>query len=189
VILTVHIERELFNDFAAGVTPYPTAETAQEHLLEQYKLYLEMADRISGRRETANSFFLTVNTTLLGFVGYISTSAASAKAENASEYLWLLGVVGIALCYLWARIIRSYRDLNSAKFKMVHLIEKRLPLRLFHAEWEAMGRGENPAKYKPVTHVEKTVPWVFILLHAFVVLRALPIASLVTAFKGICTSL
>ena len=27
------------------------------HFLEQYKLYVEMADRISNRRQTANSFF------------------------------------------------------------------------------------------------------------------------------------
>ncbi|WP_283130696.1 RipA family octameric membrane protein [Enterovibrio norvegicus] len=31
----------------------------QEHLFEQYKLYLEMADRISSRRQGTNTFFLS----------------------------------------------------------------------------------------------------------------------------------
>ena len=31
-------------------------------LLEQYKIYVEMADRISARRGLANTFFLTLNT-------------------------------------------------------------------------------------------------------------------------------
>src|SRR6478672_372789 len=35
----------------------PAYETA---VLEQYKIYVEMADRISGRRSTANAFFLTL---------------------------------------------------------------------------------------------------------------------------------
>jgi hypothetical protein len=35
---------------------YPS-DQLRGHLLEQYKLYLEMADRISSRRQSANSFF------------------------------------------------------------------------------------------------------------------------------------
>ena len=40
------------------------ADPAQ--LLEQYKLYVEMADRISQRRGAANTFFLTFNTAVVG---------------------------------------------------------------------------------------------------------------------------
>lgn len=37
----------------------------EKHLFEQYKLYVEMADRISTRRMWANSFFLSVHTALI----------------------------------------------------------------------------------------------------------------------------
>lgn len=147
--------------------PYPSNEKLQAHLFEQYKLCVEMADRISVRRQTANSYFLTVNTALLSFVGYVT-------AKDTGDYLWLLGVVGISLCYLWYRIIRSYRDLNTAKFAVIHEIEKWLPLSPYDAEWEAMGRGEDPQRYKPFTHIETGVPWVFVLLHAFVLFRTFP---------------
>ncbi len=48
-----------------GVTPASFGggqERYQAVLLEQYKLYVEMADRVSARRALANTFFLTLNT-------------------------------------------------------------------------------------------------------------------------------
>ncbi len=36
-----------------------------QHLFEQYKLYVKMADRISARRMLANSFFVGVHTALI----------------------------------------------------------------------------------------------------------------------------
>lgn len=157
---------KLFTQFPED-KPYPSNEKLQTHLFEQYKLYVEMADRISARRQTANSYFLTVNTALLGFIGYVTT-------KDTGDYLWLLGVVGIALCYLWYRLIRSYRDLNTAKFNVIHEIEKRLPLSPYDAEWEAMGRGDDSQRYKPFTHIETGVPWVFVVLHSFVFFRTFP---------------
>ena len=41
------------------------------HLLEIYKIYVEMTDRISTRRQSANSFFLSINTLLIALVGYV----------------------------------------------------------------------------------------------------------------------
>jgi hypothetical protein len=146
------------------------------HLVEQYRLYVEMADNISERRQGANSYFLTVNTAVLAFVGYVTTN-------DTSDYLWLLGVAGIALSFLWYRLIRSYRDLNTAKFRVVHQIERRLPARPYDAEWIALGRGKDSKLYKPVTHVEIGVPWVFLALHAFVFLRTVPWSAITSIFS------
>jgi hypothetical protein len=147
--------------------PYPQNEKLQAHLLDQYRLYVEMTDRISARRQTANSYFLTVNTALLSFVGYVTV-------KDSGSYLWLLGgVVGVVLCYLWYRLICSYRSLNSAKFIVIHAIEKRLPICPYDAEWEAMGRGKDPSLYKPFTYIEAAVPWIFAVLHVFVVIRTI----------------
>lgn len=161
---------KLFTKFPSD-QQYPENEKYQEHLLEQYKLYVEMADRVSARRQTANSYFLSINTALLGFAGYVTT-------KTQGNQIWLLGLVGIILSYLWYRIIVSYRDLNSAKFKVVHELEKRLPISPYDAEWEAMGRGKDSSLYRPLTHVEKGVPWGFLILHAFVVLHAVPLGRI-----------
>lgn len=156
----------LWNEPKADV-PYPSNEKWHAHLLEQYKLYVEMADRISQRRTTANSYFLSINSALLGFVGYLTH-------KGSVEYLWVLAIAGITLSFLWFSIIRSYKNLNTAKWLVVHEIEKRLPISPYDAEWDYVRRGENPSLYRPITHVESWVPWVFAILHIIVLMKTFP---------------
>jgi len=139
-------------------------------ILTIYKTYLEMADRISARREKTNSYFLTINTALIGLVTYLSLSVKPCPVLFTH---FPIAIAGITLSYIWYRIIRSYRDLNSAKFKVIHRIEKFLPLAPYDAEWETVGRGKNKKLYLPFTHVEIFVPWIFALLHFYVFLRAM----------------
>lgn len=125
----------LFNEIEEGVD-YPHNDKWYSHLLDQYKLYVEMTDRISQRRATANTYFLSLNSAILAFVGYLSV-------KETGEYNWMLACGGIALCILWRRLIISYTNLNTAKFKVIHNIEKRLPISPYEAEWIAMGEGKT----------------------------------------------
>ena len=60
--------------------------------------------------------------------------------------------------------------MNSGKFKVVHEIEKELPLSPYDAEWEALGRGNDPKLYLPFTRIEIWVPGIFGALHGIVFL-------------------
>ncbi|MEP4892448.1 MAG: hypothetical protein ABJV04_20720 [Aliiglaciecola sp.] len=142
---------------------YETREQFNSHLLEQYKLYLNSAENISNRRQTANAFFVTLNTVIISLVSYLNLGTT----QNSALY-WIVAIAGIVISYMWYRLIVSYRDLNTAKFKVVHEIEKMLPLRPYDAEWQAVGRGEKPALYLPFTHIEVFIPWVFLFLHLIV---------------------
>lgn len=156
----------LWNEIEEGGT-YPPNEKWHSHLLEQYKLYVEMADRISQRRTSANSYFLTVNSAMLAFVGYLTT-------EAHPDYMWIVALAGCMLTLFWYNVIISYRNLNTAKWQIVQDIEKRLPISPYHAEWEALQRGGNPKLYRPISHIESWVPWVFLLLHLIVLVRTFP---------------
>lgn len=155
-------------------------ETYKSHLLEQYKLYVEMADRISSRRQSANSFFLSVNTAIIALVGYVNFGS-----KTASEFYWLISLSGIILCFMWYRLIRSYRDLNSAKFKVIHEMEALLPVSPYDMEWEKVGEGKNSKLYLPFTHIEIFIPWVFLSIHVFVFLKA---TSLFSVLLKVCAS-
>lgn len=144
---------------------YPHNEKWYSHLLDQYKLYVEMADRISQRRTTANQYFLAVNTAIFGFIGYLTV-------KDTNEHLWLIALAGVTLTYLWYIIITSYRNLNTAKWSVVHEIEKRLPIRPYDAEWKFVERGTNPVLYRPLSHVESMVPWIFLTLHLIVFVKS-----------------
>ena len=168
-------EIDLFNEVKDGAV-YPANERWHSDLLEQYKLYVEMADRISQRRAAANTYFLSVNSAILAFVGYLTS-------RDSTDKLWMLAAAGVALCWLWKELIASYRNLNKAKFKIVHTIEKRLAICPYEHEWTLMGRGTNPKLYRPVSHVESGVPWVFIVLHLIVLYQTFPWLPFIAAFS------
>ena len=144
--------KDVFNE-------YEDKGKCKDHVLEQYKLYVEMADRISARRSTANTFFLTLNTLIVG--------ALSACAEKFSRLsVIVICIAAIVLCYVWKRLINSYRQLNTAKYAVIGEFEKRLPSSPYwSAEWNALGEGKDPKKYKQLTAVEKWVPIVFMCLY------------------------
>ncbi len=129
------------------------------HLLEQYKLYVEMADRVSQRRATANTFFLTLNTGLLG----LATGLAGFSFDAAQIWAisWGAAIFGLGFSYVWWRILESYRQLNSAKYKVVGDLEAKLPVAPYDDEWEKVGRGNNPKLYLQLTVVEARVPRLF----------------------------
>ena len=163
------IRETLFND---SKTPVDSA------YLEQYKLYLELLDKISERRQTANSFFLSINTGLCAVVGYLFSKDT---APELRPLMWLIPVAGILLSYFWLRLVRSYRDLNSAKFTVVHLIEERLPLSPYKAEWAVLRKGKDPKHYTPFTHLEIWVPRSFVVMHFGLLLFFLPWKNIVHA--------
>jgi hypothetical protein len=144
-------------------------------LMEQYKLYLEMLDRISERRQHANSFFLSINTGVCALIGYMFSKDAAVELKG---FFWMTPLAGILLSYFWYRLIKSYRDLNSAKFDVIHLIEERLPLSPYHTEWLALGEGKDSKRYTPFTHLEIWVPRCFIIMYSVMILMMIPWSSL-----------
>lgn len=133
-----------------------------QHLLEQYRLYVEMTDRISHRRQTANGFGLSINTALLGIVGLV---ASRCTPSQVFTMIAVISVAGLLMSYGWYRLLCSYRDLNTAKFAVIHAIEKHLPIAPYAAEWLAAGEGKNPKLYKPFTHIEVGIPRIFMLAY------------------------
>lgn len=138
-------------------------ESFKSHYLEIYKIYVETTDKISDRRYFSNSFFLSINTAIVGFVSYLDTSSNSNE-----KFLFhiVIGLVGTITSYMWYRLIVSYRQINTEKFKIIQLIEEELPIAPYSAEWEFLGKGKDSSKYVPFTHVEVIVPWIFIGLHS-----------------------
>ena len=160
-------------------------------LVELYKLAVEMADRISARRAGANSFFLTVNTTLVavvGIAGSVRRPPPQSKVPSFEPFgLCIAAVAGIVLACVWWSLLRYYRRLNSAKFQVINEMEKQLPARIFTDEWflyqNLKDDGQHPLKWAcwwrgELTHrgasgVEQVVPVVFMVIYLVLGLRVL----------------
>lgn len=144
----------------------------EQDLLSEYLLYVQMADRISERRSTANTFFITVNTGLVSAFGL-----SGLLSKSFSPFVFLVAdLAALMLCFFWYRLILSYRDLNTAKFKVIHEIEAHLPIRPYEAEWAAVGEGKDNSLYFPFTHIERFVPWVFMVLYVALLVNSFTIS-------------
>lgn len=134
----------------------------QDHLLKQYELYIEMADRISARRLLVNTVFLMINITIVGALRLLFRD----KTENLDACYFLICIGTSLLCMLWFRIIQSYEKLMAAKFKIVHKLEQMLPEKPFYWEWNLLGEGKDQKKYIALVHIEQFIPWIFIGVYA-----------------------
>lgn len=138
-------------------------------VLEQWKTCVEMANSNTEKRTNSNNIFITINAALLAVV------SLSLDYKNI-----ILSVVGIAVCVVWLHSIESYKKLSSVKYHIVNEIERRLPLKPFTYEWCTLN---NEKKYLGLTNIEKTLPWLFILLYVISII--LPVIQWLSTI--ICT--
>ena len=71
-----------------------------------------------------------------------------------------MSIVTVLVCFMWWRLLESYRAINSAKFKVIHQIESTLPYTMF-ADEEAIYQSTKRTGYKPLSRIEQAVPALF----------------------------
>ncbi|RLI71549.1 hypothetical protein DRO97_09755 [Archaeoglobales archaeon] len=130
-------------------------EKFKEHLLEQYKLFVEMADRVSSRRIHTNMFYISL---VSGLITVISVSREVGLSD--STIIPAISVLGIIVCILWCIHINSYRKLNSAKFEVIHKIEQYLPYSCYHEEWKILEKN----RYVLLSKIEQFVTTIFVII-------------------------
>lgn len=140
----------------------PPSDADRQIIVEQYKLYVASAEKISQNRLAASTFFLSFNTAIVGaLAGFFD------KIQDI-ELVGAFYVAAIAMSLAWMLLLRSYRNINSAKFKVIGAIEQRLPMSPYwSAEWTALGRGNNYRKYVPLSVIEQTAPVVFVSIYTY----------------------
>ena len=156
----------LWNDEAATKANYQADEKYQAAIMEQYKLYVEMTDRISIRRGLANTFFLTLNSAILTVIAVFWKD----RPDGVSPWLLVPALaITLGLCLAWFWLVRSYRQLNSGKFAVIGALEQRLPASpWWNGEWKALrGEAKDKSTYWALTHLEIWVPLLFALTYIF----------------------
>mgnify|MGYP001791605170 CR=1 FL=1 len=128
------------------------------HLLEQYKLYVEMADRISSRRVQIASFYTSILSALLALLSI--TNNKNLFQGPQSFVLLTVAILGLCLCLAWAANINSYKQLNSLKFKVIHEMEAYLPFPCYEREWEILKEDKNKRRYLRLTAIEQYIPMI-----------------------------
>lgn len=120
-------------------------EHLQEYLLEQYKLFVKTSLDVTTKRLESNRFHLTLNSIVFGIASYMTIL-------NQYIVIILFSAVGILISYVWRKNILAYKELNKAKFKVIHELEAYLPACLFKCE-----EKHSLTKYHGLTSTEKMV--------------------------------
>jgi hypothetical protein len=144
----------------------------ERSVLDIYKMLVDMADKVSQRRQNANNFYLSVNTAIIGASSYIALSG------HEIANILFIAITGIGVCLIWLRNIESYKTLNEAKFKVINELERALPVSPYTVEWSHLDPEGTGNRHKPFHLVEIYVPRIFVALHLAQGLRAIPWAGL-----------
>jgi hypothetical protein len=144
-------------DFASEFEScFPENIDDRGEIIELYKTMLETSEQLIQRRQVTSGFFITVIGAILGLVGFMFD-----RKESMESFLILsLPALFLAsiLCRSWHNLLVNYGKLNAAKFKVISKLEKSLAIRMFDAEWVALGKGLRRSKYQSFTTTEAGVP-------------------------------
>jgi hypothetical protein len=153
----------------------PEGAAATQQAFELYKIMVASSEGLVSRRQAVNTFFLTINGALLTASGLIVQSSGSLKLAGFG--ILVLAIAGALLCGAWRSLITSFGQLNRGKFRVINTIERYFTTAIYAAEWEALGRGEDPTIYRSFTSREIWVPDALLILHILTALAALLVAA------------
>jgi hypothetical protein len=153
----------------------PASDAARAQLFELYKIMVQSSEALVARRQGTNTFFLTANGALLTAVGFALRGGADPRSHGT--VVAFLCLTGVIVSFAWRSLLISFGQLNKGKFAVILRLEKRFAASVFEAEWEALGRGEDPKVYRSFTASESGVPVVFMGVYVVAALVALVIAA------------
>lgn len=123
---------------------------------DQYKLYAELTDKISERRQKVATIYISLLTFLLSL---LSLTIKDNHFTGSIISLLIVYFSGISVSVIWFANIASYKQLNKIKFKVLHELENDLPFKGFQREWEI--EKEEKHKYIRLTKIEGYMPIFF----------------------------
>jgi len=171
-----------YDIFSAGFEEMDPEEQARHknELLDQYKMFQKTSEDLISRRQSVNSFYISVNSALVGLLGVIM---GLVEAPVKFYVVFFMCIVGLILDISWANILEAYGTLNSAKMKVINLIEEQLPVALYDVEWRIMSDKLNNKKYVSFTDSEKRIPKIFALVYA-VIMVGIAVIGLISKTAG-----
>ncbi len=137
--------------------------------LSLYLYYAEQTEKLIERRAANSRYFLTINTAFVAILGL------ALEHDPAGNRYWLIALplAGIAVCVLWAQLVRSYRVLTAARFEVINEMEARLPTAPYRDEWQRIKNSPGHQGYMSISHLEAAVPWVFAAIYAVLLIAPL----------------
>lgn len=120
--------------------------------LEQYKIMVSSTEKVTEQRLKVNNLFFTVTSSILSVAFVIGKTFKFSFASVIGVFV--LTMMAFLVTFFWEKLINSYGQLNTGKFKVIDKIEKELRTNMFEDEW---GILTKEIQYQPNTNTERTV--------------------------------
>ncbi|MCI4666528.1 MAG: hypothetical protein MRZ79_00100 [Bacteroidia bacterium] len=136
-------------------------------LLDQYKLFVATAEKVSDRRNNANKFYISLLSGILGIIAFI-LKLENGLDEHINHLIFIVsGLLGIILCFVWIVNLQSYKQLNEAKFNAaINKMEEELPFQPFSEEYKYLEEQKN---FRSLSRVETIIPMLFMFPYGMLI--------------------
>lgn len=131
----------------------------KEYRFEQYKIFVEPAEKNSEKRVTQNNIYLTIN---LAFLSYILF-----QKPNLVETI-ITSFVGLIICLVWLLTIINFCKRNKVKFDIINEMEEEFG-NLYKEEWKRI------SILTPLSTYEKFLAIIFMMVYIII-----PILNILT---------
>lgn len=125
--------------------------------IEQYKMFVESAERNSEKRINQNNIYLTFSLALFSFISI-------TELEKLPFYI--LCILGIIISVIWFFTIDNYSKRNKVKFDIINEYEKQNGLNWFVEEQKRILVLTN------LSFLEKLLPIAFIIIYSIIMFLA-----------------
>lgn len=124
----------------------------KEYRFEQYKIFVESAEKNSEKRVTQNNIYLTIN---LAFLSYILF-----QKPNLVETI-ITSFVGLIICLVWLLTIINFCKRNKVKFDIINEMEEEFG-NLYKEEWKRI------SILTPLSTYEKFLAIIFMMVYIII---------------------
>ena len=154
------------------MTPEKYGEQYSDHLLEQYKIYVEMTDRVTQRKEQTNRLYVTLFSALIAAFSF----AISSLPENLAFQIFpglpivaiVVGMAGILLAMTWFLNLYVLERERLAKSRTIVGMESQLAFPAFQREGEISIYARSSPVFKlsvfRLYRPDYLLPWIFLAI-------------------------
>lgn len=130
----------------------------KEVMFEQYKMFVESAEKTSDKRITQNNIYLTLNLAFL--------SVLTLQDLNKSLSI-LTSVVGVIVCIIWFLTIINYSKRNKVKFDIINELEEEFN-DLYKEEWKRISVLTSLSTYERLISIIFAFVYIVMAVFSFI---------------------
>lgn len=146
---------------APGGTP-PFDEKRATFAFQEYQMVADDTSKITDRRQTVNTLFVTINALFLTGVGYLLYLYFQAREGDLRIFFFSLGFLAIAvittlLNRAWLRLSEQSRRLIDLRIRYLERLEGYMRVSGYFPSFETPLKGMNPTSDKEYEAPPKTL--------------------------------